>query len=295
MKRTRAAPCCSRTHSPSESRSLFVCALRWQCVGGHVTLFRPRISPSCSGECTSRFCLIEGCSSVGWLLTVFLVAPLVHFPPTRALILWSPSEPDWHHLPLGNGIISLPFPQCSASLDNSPRHLGPNDCLWVPHSLGEIYQKWYTKYGTKLKIIFYRNNILVTKLKKKAVCFLRIVFIKEFPTKIYNLFSKNLGIKPETLFLCRPFTLSLYIFNISYVCNDFLRLPIYTVHIYFYTSLHPSRVPWRVAAYYIKSEMRLLMTTNCPRLSLLYFAAPFVLFVCLFVWLLSLFICHCLA
>lgn len=175
MKRTRAAPCCSRTHSPSESRSLFVCGsvvvvYWWPC-----NLIPPQnfsfVQRRMHKSILSHWRLFLWRLAAGCFLTVFLVAPLVHFPPTRALILWSSAEPDWHHLPLGNGIISLPFPRCSASLDNSPTHLGPNDCLWVAYALGEMYLKWHTKQEKKLKSVVYRNNIPVKKNFKNGMLF----------------------------------------------------------------------------------------------------------------------------
>lgn len=70
-----------------------------------------------------------------------------------------------------------------------------------------------------------------------------------------------------------------YIINISYVCNDFLGLRLLVA------------VLRLVAAYYIKSKMKLLMTTNCPRpgdelmppLRLTYPRLPvFVFFACFF-------------
>jgi len=74
-------------------------------------------------------------------------------PPTPHLIFRCGA--DWHHLPLGNGIISLPFPRCSAPLDNSPD-------IW-----GQMIVYEYTVHFSEIVILSIiikcRGNYLILK------------------------------------------------------------------------------------------------------------------------------------
>jgi len=142
-----------------------------------------------------------------------------------------------------------------------------------------------------------------------------LLYFNNLCVMLYHVFSNHLEILQKYLELfiyyyfllsaqCTPYFLHVYvwvcghtylIFHMSaMISTPFqLRSPQSEPH----PSTSSSSVPWRVAAYYIKSKMRILMTTNCPRLPLLHLAPrpdPMSI-VRLFVCLLSLFICHCLA